>query len=468
MGFKSFLKSKSLRTKNDVRTNAAQMSLRQSIFPFILVTSLFFLWGFSYSLLDILNKHFQNVLHINRARSAGLQAAYFGAYPVAALGHAAWILRRYGYKATFVWGLFLFGIGSIIAIPCIISKSFGGFCASIFIIGNGLGSLETAANPYITVCGPPRYAEVRINLSQAFNGVGTVVTPLIGSRIFFSFDDEKAIQNVQWVYLSIAVFVWSLAILFWLSNIPEVTDADMEFLASETKQGTGDEPFIKQYRLFHAAFAQFCFVGAQIAIASMFINYVSETRPHTTDSQASNFFAGAQGTFAAGRFTGVALMHFFKPRRVFLFFLTACVVFLTPALVRTGTPGMACLFVVFFFESICFPTIVGLGMRGLGRHSKRGSGWIVAGVAGGAVVPPLTGAVADMHNNMGIALIVPLAFFIAASTYSFAVNFVPQYREVIDAFTETEIGTVDNVDDVEKVKISLEETKARNATPVVS
>ncbi|KAL9949606.1 hypothetical protein D7B24_002994 [Verticillium nonalfalfae] len=473
MGVKEFFKRRSLRAKNDVRTNAAEMTLRESLFPIVLVTTLFFLWGFSYSLLDILNKHFQNVLHINRARSAGLQAAYFGAYPLASLGHAAWILRHWGYKATFVWGLFLYGLGSIIAIPCIINESFGGFCAAIFIIGNGLGSLETAANPYIAVCGPPRYSEVRLNVSQAFNGIGTVVSPLIGARVFFGFDDEKALENVQWVYLAIAAFVWGLAIVFWLAHIPEVTDADMAYQAQETHAGFDEKPFIKQYRLFHAAFAQFCYTGAQVAIASFFINYVRETGAASTDSRASNLFAGAQGTFAAGRFIGAGIMHFVKPRKVFLVFLSCCSIFLIPAAIKTGTPGMAMLYLVLFFESICFPTIVALGMRGLGRHSKRGSGFIVAGVSGGACVPPLMGAVADMHgkggNNMGVAMTVPLAFMVAATSYAIAVNFVPRYRNVADAFTATEVGVHNTSVDEEKVRAqSIEETQVRNAAPTLS
>lgn len=158
-----------MRTRDDQRTKAAEITLRQSIYPLALVTTLFFLWGFSYGLLDTLNKHFQNTLHITRARSSGLQAAYFGytfslhlveinkssnligrAYPLASLGHANWILRHYGYKPVFIWGLCLYGIGALVAWPCILHRSFGGFCAAIFIIGNGLGSLETAANPFIT------------------------------------------------------------------------------------------------------------------------------------------------------------------------------------------------------------------------------------------------------------------------------------------------------------------------------
>lgn len=181
MPSKEFWRKRSLRVRDDKTTRAAELTLRESIYPICLVTTLFFLWGFSYGLLDTLNKHFQNTLHISKSRSAGLQAAYFGyvvspspsshsehsrktprrcerlekltrcsAYPLASLGHAAWILRHFSYKAVFIWGLCLYGIGALLCIPAIKGQSFGGFCACIFIIGNGLGSLETAANPYIT------------------------------------------------------------------------------------------------------------------------------------------------------------------------------------------------------------------------------------------------------------------------------------------------------------------------------
>ncbi|KAK7732432.1 hypothetical protein SLS63_005111 [Diaporthe eres] len=437
---KSFWKGRSLRTSDKKRTKAAELTLKESLFPICLVTILFFLWGFSYGLLDTLNKHFQNTLDISKARSSGLQAAYFGAYPLASLGHAAWILRHYSYRAVFIWGLFLYGLGALLAIPAILHRSFAGFCICIFIIGNGLGSLETAANPYITVCGPPKYSEIRINISQAFNGIGTVVAPVLGSYVFFNFDDVKALQNVQWVYLSIAVFVFILAFIFFVSDIPEITDADMAFQAEESRASEdSDKPFIKQYRLFHASFAQFCYTGAQIAIASYFINYVTESRSNTDSALGSQFLAGAQGAFAVGRFVGVGLMNFIKPRIVFGIFLTMCIVFVGPSITQGQNTGMAMLYVTLFFESICFPTIMALGMRGLGRHTKRGSGFIVAGVFGGAVVPPLTGAVADMHSTP-IAMVVPMAFFIAAWSYALAVNFVPKYRDTADAFTETEIG----------------------------
>ncbi|KAI0025302.1 MFS general substrate transporter [Xylariomycetidae sp. FL0641] len=439
MSFKDFLQRRSLRARDDKRTKAAELTLRESLYPICLVTILFFLWGFSYGLLDTLNKHFQNTLGIDKARSAGLQAAYFGAYPLASLGHANWILRHYGYRATFIWGLCLYGIGAFIAIPCVKAHSFGGFCTAIFVIGNGLGSLETAANPYITVCGPPKYSEIRINISQAFNGIGTVVAPVLGSYVIFNFSDDVAIQNVQWIYTAIGIFVFLLAFAFFMSIIPEVTDADMAFQATMTHANADDQPFWKQYRLFHAAFAQFCYTGAQIAIAGYFINYVRDTQPWSTDSSAARFLSGAQGAFAAGRFFGSFLMKYVRPRWAFLAFLSLCSIFIAPAIAEDGWTGMSLLYVVLFFESICFPTIIALGMRGLGRHTKRGSGWLVAGVSGGAVVPPITGAAADAKNT-GFAMVVPLCFFLAAETYAIAVNFIPAYRDPADAFSTTEVG----------------------------
>lgn len=227
----------------------------------------------------------------------------------------------------------------------------------------------------------------------------------------------------------------------------------MAFQAESTHAGSDVKPFRKQYRLFHATFAQFCYTGAQVAIAGAFINYVTETRVingvPTSSSTASQFLAGAQGAFTLGRFAGSGIMKFVRPRWVFLVFMTMCIIFIIPAITERGNIGMSMLFIVLFFESIIFPTIVALGMRGLGKYSKRGSGLIVAGVSGGAVVPPLLFAASDSqgqpnpqtgHAPTAIAMAVPLAFFIAASTYTFCVNFVPAYRDVADSFSTTDIG----------------------------
>ena len=214
----------------------------------------------------------------------------------------------------------------------------------------------------------------------------------------------------------------------------------MAFQAEETHANADSVPFHKQYRLFHAAFAQFCYTGAQIAIAGYFINYVTETRPNTSSALGAKFLAGAQASFALGRFVGVALMKFIRPRWVFLVYLTMCIVFIAPSITQRGNTGMAMLYLTLFFESVCFPMIVALGMRGLGRYTKRGSGFIVGGVAGGACIPALLSAVADLHNSTAIAMTVPLAFFVAAWSYALCVNFVPSYCDPADKFRMTEIG----------------------------
>jgi MFS transporter, FHS family, L-fucose permease len=339
------------------------------------------------------------------------------------------------------------------------------FVTCVFFVGVKLGSLIRCV-----VCGPPRYAEIRINFSQAFNGIGTVVAPVLGSYVFFlkTADDPKALTNVQWVYLAIACFVFLLAVVFYLSPIPEITDADMQFQAEETHANTDVKPFRKQYRLFHAAFAQFCYTGAQVAIAGYFINYVTETRPNTDSSLGAKFLAGAQGAFALGRFIGVAIMKFARPRWVFLFYLTCCIIFIAPSITQRGNTGMSMLFITLFFESICFPTIVALGMRGLGKYSKRGSGFIVGGVAGGACVPPLLGAAADLNNSTAIAMSVPLAFFVGAWTYALAVNFVPKYREVTDKFSTTKVGLVEGqANDEERAAESSPELEGKREVEIM-
>ena len=373
----------SLRTRDDQVTKASELSVREALLPVCLVTILFFLWvclpvhslhqklrqtdpprqGLAYGLLDTLNKHFQGILGISRARSSGLQAAYFGAYPLASLGYANWILRHFGYKAVFMFGLCLYGIGALMMWPAALKRSFGGFCGATFIIGSGLGSLESAANPYITVCGPPRYAELRINLAQSFNAIGTVMGPVLGSYVFFknTSDSVQSLQSVQWVYLGIACFVFLLAGVFYVSPIAEVTDADMERQVQGTHTNRADKPFWKQYTLFHAALAQFCYTGAQVAIAGYFINYITETRSNTSSALGAKFLASAQGCFAVGRFSGSFLMRFIKARYVFLAYITCVLVFNSASITQRQNTGLAMLMLTLFFESVCFPTIVALG-----------------------------------------------------------------------------------------------------------
>ncbi|OQV01491.1 hypothetical protein CLAIMM_06842 [Cladophialophora immunda] len=406
-------------------TGASALTVRQSIFPITLVTVLFFLWGFAYGLLDVLNAKFQTSLNITAAKAGGLQGSYFGAYFIGPLTYSGWIVRRFGYRWTFIT----------------VYKSFGGFCGSLFIVGSGLSTLETSANPFIATCGPPRLSEFRLELSQSFQAVGSVVAPLLASRVFFKNTQSTDLSHVQWTYVGIAAFVFCLAVVFFFSPLPEVTDADMALQAEQCSDLTGyqEKPLSKQYKLFFGVAAQFTYVGAQVAVASQFIKYAQESAGLSA-AAASDRYAIGQALFAIGRFAAAGLFMFVKPRLVLMLFMTMIMVFIALAIGISGEAGVAFLSLVLFFESCIFPTIFTLSIRGLGRHTKRGSSWIVASVSGGALFPALTGLAAD-HMTYHKAMVVPLAGFFVSFVFPIYLNTI--CKKELDGFRETKIGYVD-------------------------
>ncbi|MCJ1412391.1 hypothetical protein MMC19_006485 [Ptychographa xylographoides] len=428
-------------SNNKGLTGASALTVRQSIVPIILVTTLFFLWGFAYGLLDVLNAKFQTSLNITAAKAGGLQGAYFGAYLVGPPTYSGWLVRRFGYRWTFITGLCIYGVGALMFWPSAVYRSFGGFCGSLFIVGSGLSTLETSANPFIATCGPPRLSEFRLELSQSFQAIGSVMAPLLASRVFFTNADPNDLSKVQWTYLGIAAFVFCLAVVFFFSPIPEVTDADMALQAEQCAGLTGyqDKPLRKQYKLFFGVAAQFCYVGAQVGVASQFIKYAVESA-NISEAAASDRYAIGQGLFALGRFAAAGAMMFMKPRYILMLFMTMIMIFIAAAMGVYGNAGIAMLSLVLFFESAIFPTIFTLSIRGLGRHTKRGSSWIVASVCGGALFPALTGLVADT-KGYHIAMCVPLVGFLVAFAYPIFLN--TYYAKELDGFRETKIGYTD-------------------------
>jgi len=433
-------------------TGASQITTRQSIIPVALVTILFFLWGFAYGLLDVLNSRFQVALDITKGQSSGLQGAYFGAYFIGPLTYSGWFVRRFGYRYTFMLGLIIYCIGALMFWPSAVKRSFAGFCGSMFIVGSGLSTLETSANPYIAVCGPPKWSEFRLELSQSFQAVGSVVAPVLASYVIFKNvgSDGKSLESVQWVYLGIAAFVFFLAIVFYFAPLPEITDADMADQAEQTTAATGfkDKPFRQQYTLFWGVIAQFCYVGAQVAIAGYFINYYEQARPDldtiTAQHQGANFYAVAQALFAIGRFSAAGFMYFTKPRWILLTYQTLIMVFIICAIaVNTGGAtgpnwgGVSTLMIVLFFESCIFPTIFTLSLRGLGRHTKRGASFLVSSVCGGAVIPAILGNVADKTGTR-VAMVIPLVFFAISWSYPIYLNL---YKgQELDAYRDTPVS----------------------------
>lgn len=457
---------------NQALTGASALTTRQSIVPVTLVTSLFFCWGFAYGLLDVLNSRFQVALNISKGESSGLQAAYFGAYFIGPLTYSGWFLRKFGYRYTFILGLSIYCVGALMFWPAAVKRSFPGFCGAMFIAGSGLSTLEVSANPYIAVCGPPKWSEFRLELSQSVQAVGSVVAPVLAAQVIFKHvgEDGKSLEAVQYVYLAIAAWVAILAVIFYfVPNLPEITDSDMaeqEQAEATTATNYEDKPLRKQYTLFFGTFAQFSYVAGQVGVAAYFINYFAEARPdlNTTEGhhQGANFYAIAQALFAIGRFAAAGLMYIgLKPRHVLLAFQALVVVFISLSIgLHTGEKnwgGLSMLMIVLFFESCIFPIIFALTLRGLGRHTKRGASFLVSSVCGGAVGPVVLGNVADFIGTRK-AMCVPLAFFVVPCAYALYLNVAK--GATLDAYTESHIGTQNTPVDCESV-IAEKDVEAR-------
>lgn len=365
---------------------------------FILVTSLFFMWGLSYGLVDVLNKHFQEILHVTKAQSGLLQAAYFGAYFVIALP-AGMLISKYGYKAGILVGLILYALGALLFIPAASAASFAMFLGALFVIASGLGCLETAANPYATMLGDPNGAERRLNLVQSFNGLGQFVGPIIGGAVFFAASENagssatEKLGSVSMIYMAIAVVVLLLALLFAKTRLPDLR-------AQEEAVDRIDSRGLWQHGHFvRGVIAQFFFVAAQVGVGSFFINYVAEHWVGATSQFGSYLLSIGMICFMLGRFINTWLMGYVSPARLLMVY--GVINLLLCAVVVAGFDDVAVigLIAVFFFMSIMFPTIFVLGVKNLGHNTKRASSFMIMAIVGGAIMPYLMGLIADLYST---------------------------------------------------------------------
>jgi FHS family L-fucose permease-like MFS transporter len=244
---------------------------RKLIFPLSLATLLFFLWGFSYGLLDVLNKHFQTVLKITKLQSTALQIVYFGGGYLCFSPIAAEVLKRKGYRITIILGLSLFATGAIFFWPTAhfsnaenAHKAFGGFIVCTFVIACGLATLETSANSYAAVIGDPKSASMRLQFCQSWNGVASFIGPLIASKFFFSGSNANNLVNVQYVYLAVAIAAFLVGILFFFAKMPETSSDDTDPSGITDITFGKPKPLWKEYNMIFGFVAQFCYVGAQV------------------------------------------------------------------------------------------------------------------------------------------------------------------------------------------------------------
>lgn len=381
------------------------------LWPFVLVTSLFFLWGLAHSILDVLNKHFQETMEgVGKTESALVQAVMYGGYFVMALP-AGQIIKRYGYRAGVITGLLLYGIGALLFIPGGQLLSFPFFLFSLFVIGCGLTCLETSANPYVTVLGNAEGAARRINLSQSFNGLGWIVGPLIGGHFAFAVGADKG--GIAIPYAIIGVVVLCVALVFAQVKLPEV-QAD-EVAQTESAHATDS---LWQHRNFvYGLIALFLYVAAQTGINSFFINYVTEHASVSNVNASLLLGFGGMGLFMVGRMGGSWLMLRVRAERVLLYCAVGATLAMAVLLSGAGVAGVAAFMLCYLCESIMFPTIFALALKGVGQHTKRASSFLIMSIVGGAIAPVLMGLIAD-HASMAMAFIVPLCCFVVIAAYA--------------------------------------------------
>lgn len=399
-----------------ITTSESVTANRSYLIPFILVTSLFFLWGLANIMNSALIAHFQPVFEISRAQALLVETAFYLGYFTIAIP-AGLFMEKYSYKKGILFGLLLYAGGALLFIPAAKLMTFGFFLVALYVIASGLAFLETAANPYVTILGKRETAVQRLNLSQSFNGAALVFGPWIAGQFIFSGNEgamdtlaakQQAADAVILPYVMLAGIVLFAAFLFFVTKMPE---------PSKTSTLRFDKAIFKERHLMFAVIAQLFYVGGQVGIWGITINYVTELIPDTSKEVASKYYMLA-GTllFVSGRFLGTFFMTYIKDHKLLTIYAAITSSLCVIGIFAEGEIAVYALLATNFFMSIMFPTIFGLGVRNLGEATKLGSSLIIMSIVGGAILPPLMGVFAD---NIGIqqSLIIPAVSFLVVLFY---------------------------------------------------
>jgi FHS family L-fucose permease-like MFS transporter len=386
--------------------------------PFILITCLFFLWGFAHNLDPILIPHLKKSFTLTTTQSTLVDSSVFVAYFIMAMP-AGFIMKRWGYKMGIIAGLLLFAIGSFLFVPAANHQSYNYFLVALFIIACGLTILETAANPYASKLGDPATATQRLNLVQSFNGLAVALAPAIGARLILTkgySDAELATMTdaarkaalameaytVKTPYTILGIVLLLIAGIFYFIQLPDIRE-------SSNHKATIKET-LQHSHLRWAVIAQFFYVGAQVCVLSLFILYVTQSA-NVTEIQAADYLSIGGLAFLIGRFLGTALMRFIQPKKLLTTYAIICVALSVLAIVGKGTITIYTVIAICFFMSIMFPTIFSLGIDSLGKDTEMASSLIVMSIVGGAVLPRFFGLISDSTGNIQNGYIVPLIAF---------------------------------------------------------
>lgn len=401
------------------------------LLPFILVTSLFFLWAFLHNINPILIPHLKKACRLTDTQSAFIDTAVYLAYFSIALP-AGWFMHKYGYKKGIIFGLLLYGTGTLLFLPAASSLNYSFFLLALFIIASGATFLETVANPYITKLGDEKTSAQRLNFAQSFNGVGAFIAPIIGGQIILSGIEhspeelkqmelagtlntylQSEAATVRMPYLIIAVIVFLLVALFFVTKLPEGENSE------------GDEAHSFSFNVFRhrhvtwAVIAQFFYVGAQVCVGSFFIRFSKYVMDMPEKEAAFKWGSIAMVGFMVGRFTGTFFMRYIKPEKLLGLYAVINILLMSLATFSHSSVAVYALIAVPFFMSIMFPTIFALGIKGLGEETKIASSFIVMSIVGGALFPLLIGKISDATGgNIQLGYIVPMICFVAVALFA--------------------------------------------------
>jgi FHS family L-fucose permease-like MFS transporter len=398
---------------------AVPITERRYVVPLVLVTSLFFLWAIGVNSNDILIQHFKKAFGLTDFQSSLIQSAFFGGYFLAALP-AGWIMQKLGYKRGILIGLLVCATGTALFIPAASVRLYGFFLFALFVMACGQSFLEVAANPYVTTLGPEQSSERRLNLAQSFNAMGAVLVALLGSRFILSGIEHTPAElaamspaqltayqtseanMVKIPYLCITAIFLCVALLIYLTKLPEIRETHSERKAAVKLSGTLAHP-----HLVKGVIAQFLYVGAQVGVASFIIRFAEFTMPGTHEKSAAHYLQAHLVGFMIGRFTGSAIMQKISAPRLLSLFAAGSLLSLVVVLITTGIAPAWAIVLIGFFHSIMFPTIFALSLKNLGPYTKLGSSLLVMSIIGGAICPALMGRISDTWNIQR-AFLVPL------------------------------------------------------------
>lgn len=397
---------------------------KKYVLPFILVISLFFLWGMAHNLDSILIPHLKKACNLNNKQSTLIDTAVFLAYFLMAIP-AGMLLKRFGYKASMITGLLVFAAGAFLFVPAANSLSYLTFLIALFIIGCGLTILEASANPYAAVLGNPAQSTSRLNLAASFNGLAAMIAPLVGSLFILSgkeytkdqlaamhhaaqtayFMEEAA--SVKLPYIILGLVLIAIAVLFYFSRLPEIKTQSDDGVATGSFFGA-----LRHRHLRQAIVAQFFYVGAQVCVTSFFIRMAKQGAGF--DEKTAGYYLAVYGfLFTAGRFAGTGLLQFIKSHILLSIYAVMAVILCAVAIFGNGAYVVYALGGLGFFMSIMFPTIFGLGIEGIGNDTKPGSSWLIMSIVGGAILPFAMGALIDGYGDqIQIGYSIPLICFI--------------------------------------------------------